>query len=103
MKKFLCLIVVLSFFGCALPETSVRTGAARPKLAFMNTSADMVLLMDGITIGPVNRFDGNPGVLIVEEGVHQIEIIRDGKTVHSEKTFVSSSETRIISINSGVK
>jgi hypothetical protein len=69
----------------------------------MNTSVDMVLVMDGITIGPANRFDGNPGVLIVEEGVHQIEIVREGKTVHSEKTFVSSSETRVITINSGVK
>lgn len=103
MKKVLCLIVVLSFFGCSLPETSVRTGAARPKLAFINTSADMVLVMDGITVGPASRFDGNPGVLIVEEGTHQIEIRRDGKAVHSEKTFVSSSETRIITINSGAK
>jgi hypothetical protein len=103
MKTLPALILLLSLSACALPETSVRTGASRPKLAFPNAAPDMILVIDGITIGPASRYDGNPGVLLVEEGVHLLELKRGGQTVHSEKTLVSNGETRTINFHTGSK
>jgi hypothetical protein len=103
MKTLIALILVASLSACALPETSVRTGSARPKLAFPNAAPDMILVVDGITIGPAARYDGNPGVLLVEEGVHLLELKQGDRTVHSEKTLVSNGETRAINVNSGSK
>ena len=103
MKTLLALILLATLSACALPETSVRTGASRPKLAFPNAAPDLILVIDGITIGPAARYDGNPGVLLVEEGVHLLELKRGGQTVHSEKTLVSNGETRAINSNSGSK
>jgi hypothetical protein len=103
MRSLFALMLLASLSACALPETSVRTGAARPRLAFPNAGPDMILVMDGITIGPANRYDGNPGVLLVEEGVHLLELKRNGQTVHSEKALVGNGETRAINVNLGSK
>ncbi len=103
MKTLLAMFLLATLSACALPETSVRTGAVRPKLAFPNAAPDMILFIDGIAIGPAARYDGNPGVLLVEEGVHLLELKRGGQTIHSEKTLVSNGETRAININSGSK
>jgi len=103
MKTLLALILLVSLSACALPETSVRTGAARPRLAFPNAAPDMILVVDGIMIGPAAHYDGHPGVLLVEEGVHLLELKRNGQTVHSEKTLLSNGETRAINVNAGSK
>lgn len=101
MKIPLTLILLASLSACALPETSVKTGAARPRLSFPNAAPDTILVMDGITIGPAARYDGNPGVLLVEEGTHLLELKRNGQTVHSEKAFVSNGETKAIAASPG--
>ena len=103
MKTLVALSLLLAQAACALPETSVTTGAARPKLSFPNAAPDVILVMDGIQIGPAARYDGNPGVLRVEEGTHLLELKRNGQTVHSEKAFVSNGETRAVHIHSGGK
>lgn len=103
MKTLFALVLLLAQAACALPETSVTTGAARPKLSFPNAAPDVILVLDGISIGAAARYDGNPGVLLVEEGTHVLELKRNGQTVHSEKVFVSNGETRSVNINSGGK
>jgi len=103
MKTLLSLILLANLAACALPETAVKTGAGRPKLAFPNAGPDTILVMDGIMIGPAARYDGNPGVLLVEEGVHLLELKRNGQTVHSEKAFVSNGETRMVTMGPGVQ
>ena len=103
MKALLTLILLATLAACAFPETSFKTGASRPRLAFTNAAPDLVLVVDGVTIGPAARYDGNPGVLLVEEGVHLLELKRGGQTVHSEKVLVSNGETRAIDVHSGSK
>lgn len=103
MKILVALTLLASLSACALPETSVRSGAVRPKLAFPNAEPDVTLVVDGITIGPADHYNGNPGVLLVEEGVHLVELKRNGQTIHSEKTLVGNGETRAIVTGSGAK
>ena len=101
MKIPLTLILLASLSACALPETSVKTGAARPRLSFPNAGPDTILVMDGITIGPAARYDGNPGVLQVEEGTHLLELKRNGQTLYREKAFVSNGENKAIAASPG--
>ena len=98
-------IIALSLFlgACALPETTVKTGSARPQLAIKGAPAETILVVDGLSIGPASQFDGNPKVLVIEEGMHQVVIQRDGKTIHSEKAFVSNGETRVITLSTGAQ
>lgn len=103
MKRYrlFALLLVLAASGCAMPESRVDAGTPRPGLTFPDAAPDMVLVLDGLTIGPASQFNGKPGVLVVESGVHQVEIVRDGKTIHRENTAVGGGETRAIVIQPG--
>jgi len=61
------------------------------------------VIVDGLEVGPAESFDGNPGALIVEEGTHLVEVKRAGQTIHSERIFISSGETRTISVVFGIR
>jgi hypothetical protein len=101
MKTIVAIALIAILAGCAMPETTVKTGAPRPQVAVKGAPADAELLVDGMVMGQANRFDGNPATLIVEEGLHQVEIRRAGKAIHTEKAFVSNGETRVINVHSG--
>jgi hypothetical protein len=103
MKAIVAIGLAAALSACALPETMVKTGSARPQLTVKGAPGDAVLVVDGLTMGLAGRYDGNPNTLVIEEGLHQVDIQRAGKSIHSEKTFVSSGETRVININVGVQ
>lgn len=101
MKHAFLLAWVLFLTACALPDTVVKTGSPRPQLAIKGAPIDSVLIVDGLSMGASSQYDGNPKVLIVEEGVHQIDIQQAGKAIHSEKVFISNGETKTIHVNGG--
>jgi hypothetical protein len=91
MRIILSALLAVSVAACALPEIYVK-GA--PEGA--------VLYVDGLSVGLASQFDGNPKVLIVEEGTHVVELRRGSAVLHTEKVFVSNGESRSLSINAGV-
>lgn len=103
MKNYPSLVFVLMLSACALPDTTVKTGSLRPTLAIKGASADAVLVVDGLAMGPAAQFNGEPNVLILEEGLHQVEIKRGGITVHAEKTVITNGELRTLTINTGAR
>lgn len=88
------LVAILS--ACALPQTTVRTGSAQPSLLVKNAPSDSVIYVDGLAMGPAPRFDGNPTVLAVLEGAHQVEIRQGTAVIYHDKIFVSNGETHPI-------
>jgi hypothetical protein len=103
MKKIIAIILVLLLAACALPETGVRTGSPRPTIYLSGVVKGLDLYVDGLKIGSAEVYDGNPKLLVVEEGAHIVEIRRGSTIVHSEKTFVSNGESRAIVVNIGDK
>ncbi|MEN3293210.1 MAG: hypothetical protein V7642_2463 [Burkholderiales bacterium] len=103
MKSLVSATLVLALAACALPETAVKTGSPRPHLIVKGAPSDSTLVVDGLPMGAASQYDGKPNVLIVEEGVHQIEIRRGDIAVHAEKTFISNGETRTVTVNLGAK
>jgi hypothetical protein len=101
MKPMLILVLTFLLGACALPQTNVQTGSPRPQLAIRGAPVDAVLVVDGISMGPASQFNGNPKVLIVEEGAHRVEIQRAGHVIHVERTFVGNGETRVVTVNAG--
>ncbi len=101
MKKIIAIFVALFLVACALPETGVRTGSPRPTIFIKGADKGLDLYVDGLKIGAADLYNGDPKVLVVEEGAHIVEIKRGGAVVHSEKTFVSNGESRGITVNIG--
>ena len=98
---FFAAFLLLLTAGCALPQTSIKTGSSRPSIQIKGAPADATLLIDGIEMGNASQFDGNPKILLVEEGVHSVEIRRSNQVLHAEKAAVSNGETRTVTVSAG--
>ncbi len=103
MKNHVSIVFALLLSACALPDTTVKTGSPRPVLIIKGAPADSTLIVDGLVMGAATQFNGDPNVLILEEGLHQIVIKQAGITIHAEKAVVSNGESRTVTINTGVK
>ena len=87
--------------GCTLPQTTVKSGASPPGLVVKGAPAGATLYVDGIVIGPAAQYDGKPNVLVVLDGVHQIEIRQGTTVIYHEKALVSSGETHTVTVVGG--
>lgn len=77
--------------GCAMPSTVVRTSDTRPSLAVRGAPSGSFLFVDGQNAGRAGVYDGQPNVLMVEPGTHEVDV-RDpgGQVVFRQRIFVES-------------
>lgn len=102
MKRFMILIAVAALAACALPQTSVRTGLPPPALIVTGAPSGSLLFVDGLEMGSAAQYDGNPKVLAVLEGTHQVEIRLGTNVVHRERAFVSSGQSHTVAVTGAV-
>jgi hypothetical protein len=89
--RTLALALALAAAGCVGPTTTVRTVDTRPAIAFAGAPSGTVLFVDGVSVGDPAAFDGQPNVLRVEPGTHEIDIRdRDGRSLFKQRVFVES-------------
>jgi hypothetical protein len=90
MRK-LALATAFALAACVGPTTTVRTVDTRPALAIRGAPAGLVLFVDGAQVGDPRSYDGNPNILRVEAGTHDVEL-RDGagNVVFRQRVFVES-------------
>ena len=93
------LLFVLLLGACASPATRVRTPDSRPSLLIEGAPSHSQLFVDGNLMGDPNAYRGQPEVLRVEPGTHQIDV-RDesGKVVFTQRVFVEG-ETKTIQVH----
>ena len=85
------LAAALALAACVGPTTTVKTVDTRPALAFAGAPSGTVLYVDGAAVGDPASYDGQPNILRVEPGTHQVEIRdRAGAVVFSQRVFVES-------------
>jgi mannose-6-phosphate isomerase-like protein (cupin superfamily) len=83
--------------GC-MPQTTVRTGMSPPALMVAGAPTGSVLFVDGLDMGSATQYDGNPKVLAVLEGTHQVEVRLGSNLVYKEKVFVSSGQSHTVAV-----
>ena len=90
MRK-LGLALALAAAACVGPTTTVRTVDTRPALAIAGAPSGTVLYLDGVAVGDPASYDGNPNVLRVEPGTHEVDIRdRSGQSLFKQRVFVES-------------
>lgn len=94
-------VFLAALSACALPQTTVRTGSVQPSLVVKGAPAGTILYVDGLAMGPAAQFDGNPNVLAVLEGAHQLEIRQGNAVIYHDKAFLRSGETHPITLLPG--
>ena len=98
MKPLVIMIVIAALTGC-MPQTTVRTGMSPPTLMVTGAPSGSVLVVDGLDMGSAAQYDGNPKVLAVLEGTHQVEVRLGSNVVHREKAFVSSGQSHTVAVS----
>ena len=99
MKLAILLLGVLfTLAACTYPNASVNRTENRPTIAVVGAPQGAVLEVDGVNHGSATRFDGNPEVLLVESGSHEVRVIRGGQVLLARNVFVGEGETRTLTI-----
>ena len=85
------LVVAVTLAACAGPSTTVTAVDTRPALAISGAASGLTLFVDGAPVGDPRSYDGNPTVLRVEAGTHDVEL-RDGSGIvrFRQRVFVES-------------
>ena len=102
--KCLCagLIIVSSVLlqGCTYPDAAkIEQKDSRPSVGVRGAPEGAVLYVDGLKMGFANQYDGEENVLLIESGKHLVEVkAADGTVLLSETLFLSSSTTKILTI-----
>jgi len=90
MRRLFAAAALAASVACAGPATVVRTVDTRPAIAVVGAPPGAILFLDGVAVGDAGAYDGNPGVLRVEAGTHQVELRVDGRATFTERVFVES-------------
>lgn len=91
MKAAFLVMLAVSLAGCSMPSTTVRTTDTRPSLVFEGAPAGATAYVDGLPVGEAEKYDGQPGVLLVEPGTHLVTVKgRDGSILFERKVYVES-------------
>jgi uncharacterized lipoprotein YmbA len=101
LKASIAVLLALALSACALPQTTVRTGALQPGLIVQGAPSNSVLYVDGLSMGYAQQFDGKPKVLAVIEGVHTLEIHQGTTVIFHDKALFSNGETHPIKLLPG--
>jgi hypothetical protein len=99
MKKLIVLFLALALSACALPTTKVNAGTARPTLTVLGAPANAVLFIDGLQIGVASNYNGAPNTLLIEEGVHRVELRQGGNVLMVQKILASGGENTKFTYN----
>ena len=99
MRLLLIIFIMITLIaGCAYPTTTVRAVDDRPSIAIQGAPKDAILYVDGLNMGPADTYDGKPQVLLLETGKHKVEVKSQNQTLLSEKVFLGSGSTKILSV-----
>lgn len=99
MKTCLIVLLGLALCSCAMPSTTVRSTDTRPGLAIEGAPEGAEVFLDGLPMGQAEKYDGQPGVLMVEPGTHLIVVKgSDGSVLLEQRVYVES-ELKTIKVN----
>jgi len=99
MKLRLLLLIAILLSSCAMPSTTVRTTDTRPGLSFSGAPEGATVYLDGLPVGRAEQYDGQPGVLTVEPGAHQVSVKAPDGTVLLERKVYLESEIKTIQVH----
>jgi hypothetical protein len=95
MKAASLIMCLLLLVGCAMPTTRVQTVDDRPSISVHGAPRGAVLIVDGLSMGRADQYDGAPQILRLESGTHEIQIVKDDTVVFAERIFLGSAHKKI--------
>ena len=103
MKRLSIGLIILSAVllqGFTYPDAAqIEQKDSRPAIGVSGAPEGAILYVDGLRMGMASQYDGKENVLLVESGKHLVEVkAADGKVLLSETLFLSSSTTKVLTV-----
>jgi uncharacterized lipoprotein YajG len=95
----LALTFALLLASCSAPSTTVRTVDTRPAIAILDSAPGAILVLDGRPVGQAAAYNGQPNVLRLEPGTHEVEIRDPAGTAVFRQTVFVESEIKTIRVH----
>jgi hypothetical protein len=82
--------------GCTNPSEQVRSVDSRPSIFLKGAPAQAEIFIDNLRVGLAE--DYLEKAILLENGTHVVRVMKNGKTLFSEKIFVSGAVTKTLVI-----
>jgi hypothetical protein len=98
------LIIPLALVGalltaCSNPTQQIRSVDSRPSVFLKGAPAQAEIFIDNLRIGLAEDYVGK--AILLENGTHVVKVIKNGRTLFSEKIFLSGAMTKTLIIPEG--
>jgi hypothetical protein len=96
-KLALMVAILLTTTGCPyMPISDVKEVDERPGILVQGAPYDSVLVVDGLPAGPVLDSSGQPQVIRIEPGTHDLQVAQNGHTLMFQRVFVSGAGVKTL-------
>ena len=100
MRKFIAIFSLFILTACTYPQSQTSTVNDEPTLIFQGASSTAEIYLNKLNIGLASKYNGEPHSLIVPKGTHLLEVLDQGKTILSQKIFISDGALKIFKLKS---
>lgn len=93
MKKtmLLSMVLILILLGCGTPKEATIGVGNEGTIRIICNPGDAEVFVDGVSMGDVNRYDGNPGYIKLSSGTHKIEIRKEAYAPYTREIYAGKS------------
>lgn len=101
IRSVLCILTAVVLAACSYPRSDVTSGGEKPTLAVqgLSVSSEAELIVDGLSYGMAAKYDGKDEALVLDPGVHTVEIVDRGQVIFSQKVLLTTGTMRVVDVN----
>jgi hypothetical protein len=85
--------------SCTNPTEQIRSVDSRPSIFLKGAPAQANIFIDNLRVGIAEDYAEK--AILLENGTHVVEVKKNGRTLFSEKIFVSGAMTKTLLIPGG--
>jgi hypothetical protein len=100
--RIFVLLALASLSACSWFHPRPKPPPPAPELVVTGAPVGSTVYVDDVQNGQTKEVIGKPQVLTVAAGAHIVEVRTGSTVIYREQTFVSSGETRVIKVLSGL-
>jgi len=99
IRYFTIIYLMIAINGCVYPNSQVQTVDERPGLIIVGAPQNAVLYVDGLEIGPAQKYNGKPKMLLLNPGTHSVQIREGSNVLRSIDIFLGEGTQREINLS----
>jgi hypothetical protein len=89
---FFCLVLL---GGCTTPVVKIKVVDDRPGISIHGVPGRAIVYVNGLSMGRAEQYGQNGKVLLLEPGIHEVEIVRKGTIIFTQRVLLGRGPQKI--------